>query len=107
MDEESQKGPLGSGRVMASILSSESWSQEKRYLHDYSYTLFERHLKNQSRVSELSEANIVDTIQGIDQVSFVEVRAKVIFNDMKAIKGTMESFNELGEALAYVTTSVS
>ena len=31
---EEQKGPVGSGRIMADILKSESGTQEKKYRHD-------------------------------------------------------------------------
>jgi len=43
-EEETQKGPIRSGRIMADILKSESGTQEKKYLHDYSYKLFEDRL---------------------------------------------------------------
>lgn len=102
-EEETQRGPFGSGRVMANILKSESRTQEKKYLHDYSYTLFEQHLKEKNKVHSVSLDNISETIQCIEQVGFVEVKAKAVFNDMTAIKGTIESFNKLGEALAYIT----
>ena len=102
--EEKQGGPLGSGRVMAEILRSESKTQEKKYLHDYSYTLFEQHLKDQSNVHSISVDSLNETIECIEQIGFVEIRAKAVFNDMNAIKGTIESFNELGEALTYLTS---
>ncbi len=102
-EEEGQKGPLGSGRVMAGILKSETKTQEKKYLHDYSYTLFEDYLKEENNVHKVSTDNISETIECIEQVGFVEVRVQAVFNDMDAIKGTIESFNELGEALAYIT----
>ncbi len=100
-EEERQTGPFGSGRVMADILRSESMTQEKKYLHDYSYTLFERHLKEQNHVHSVSMNTTI--IQCIDQVGFVEVRAKTVFNDMDAIKGMIEEYNQLGEALTYIT----
>ena len=103
-EEEKQSGPFGSGRVMANILKSESRTQEKKYLHDYSYTLFETHLKEMNKVQTVSKDNITESIGCISRVGFVEVRAKAVFNDMTAIKGTINGFNELGEALAYVTS---
>ena len=101
-EEETQRGPIGSGRVMASILKSESKTEEKKYLHDYSYTLFERYLKDKNKVYSVSQDNILETIRCIEQVGFVEVRAKAVFNDMDAIRGVIGGFNDLGEALAYV-----
>ena len=102
-EEEKQSGPFGSGRAMAHILESESRTEEKKYLHDYSFTLFERHLREANRVDLISDDNIDKTIAKLDEVAFVEVRSKVAFNDMNMIKNTMKSFNEMGEALAYVT----
>ena len=102
-EEERQNGPLGSGRVMADILKSESRTQERKYLHDYSYTLFERRLKESDKVLSVSKENINEALERINSVGFVEVRSKAVFNDMNIIKSTIREFNELGEALAYVT----
>ena len=102
-EEERQAGPFGSGRVMADILTSESSTQERKYLHDYSYSLFENGLKEREKAHSVSSRNIDETITRINDVSFVEVKAKAVFNDMDAIRSTIAKFNELGEALAYVT----
>ena len=102
-EEERQSGPIGSGRVMANILKSESRSEEKRYLHDYSYTLFERYLDEQEKVQVISAENVRETIKCVEHLAFVKVRASAIFNDMNMLKGTIEGFNALGEALAYIT----
>ena len=99
---EEQKGPIGSGRIMADILKSESGTQEKKYLHDYSYTLFEEHLRKSGKILSLSVENIDENIKQIDNAGFVEVRGKIVFNDMNILKSTIENFNELGEALAYM-----
>ena len=104
-EEETQRGPFVSGRVMASILKSESKTEEKKYLHDYSYTLFERYLKEKNKVHSVSVDNILETVPCIERVGFVEVRAKAVFNDMDAIRGVIGGFNDLGEALAYVINS--
>ncbi len=101
--EEEQKGPVGSGRIMADILKSESGTQEKKYLHDYSYTLFEEHLRKSGKVLSLSKENIDENIGQIDDAGFVEVKAKVVFNDMNMIKSTIENFNQLGKAFTHIT----
>ena len=100
-EDESQRGPLGSGRVMADILKSESRIEERKYLHDYSYTLFEQYLRENKRVCNISENNVDSSIDVINNSGFVEVRSKAIFNDMKILKSTLQRFNELGEALTY------
>ena len=101
-EQERQSGPIGSGRVMANILKSESRSEEKRYLHDYSYTLFERHLDEQGKVQAICADNVSETMDRVEHLAFVKVRAPAVFNDMNMLKGIMEGFNELGEALAYI-----
>ena len=101
--EEKQGGPPASGRVMADILKSESMTQQRKYLHDYSYTLLERRLEEGDKVLSVSSANIDDSIRRISDVAFVKIKAKAVFNDMEIIKATMEEFNDLGEALAYIT----
>ena len=100
---DQQSGPFGSGRTMADILRSESASHERKYLHDYSYTLFEQHLDRVEKILSVSEENIIDVIGSIDGAAFVAVRAKAIFNDMKLITSMLDSFNQVGEALTYIT----
>ena len=102
---EMQKGPIPivSGRIMADILKSESGTQGKKYLHDYAYTLFEEELNKSGKILSVSSKNIDEKIEELDNTGFVEMRGKVIFNDMKILKSTMKGFNELGEALAYIT----
>ena len=102
-EAEEQKGPVGSGQVVADILTSEAGTQEKRHLHDYNYTLFEEGLRKSNKVLDVSAANIDENIKQIDNAGFVKVRSKVVFNDMNLIKSTLENFNQIGEALAYVS----
>ncbi len=103
-ERESRPVPTGSGRIMADILKSESGTQEKRYLHDYSYKIFEDHLRESERILSLSKENIDDCIKQIDNAGFIQVRAKAIFNDIDIIKSTIGQINELGKALAYITS---
>ena len=102
-DEEMQKGPVGSGRIMADILKSESKTEEKKYLHDYSYKLFEDSLKESEKILSISAENIDEAIKKVSNAKFVKIRSKAIFNDMNIIKSTIEEFNELGKALTYIT----
>ena len=102
--EEQQKGPVRSGKLLADILRSESITQERKYLHDYSYNLFEDRLQESRKILDVSVANIDEVIDAIDSLGFVKVRAKAIFNDMNMIRSTMGRLNELGEALAYLTS---
>ena len=102
-ETEQQSGLFGSGRVLADILKSAAGTQERKYLHDYSYNLFEERLKGtEGRVISVSAANIGEAVERIDDATFIEVRGKPIFNDMNIIKSTLKDFNEFGKALAYV-----
>ena len=98
---EQQKGPIGSGKVMADILKSESGTQERKYLHDYSYNLFEDRLLESHDVLDVSAKSINEVICQVDDSGFVRVRAKAVFNDMNIINNTLKEFNKIGEALAY------
>ena len=102
-ESKNQSGPFGSGRVIAEILRSESASHERKYLHDFSYTLFERYLHNESKVLSISRDNIGEVINLIDDAAFVVVRSKAIFNDMRIITSILDSYNKMGAALTYVT----
>ena len=104
-EEERQSGPFGSGRVMAEIWQHESQQHERRFLHDYSYTLFERHLKGERSVPTITVDNVDAVVESLGRIDFIEVQAKLIFNDMNILRDTLEGFNDLGEALTYLTNS--
>lgn len=102
-EEESQKGPIGSGRLLADIIEKDTNQTEKKFLHDYSYNLFEDALLKEDRVLEIDMNNIQDKIKGISEYSFVKITGNVVFNDLKTIEDTIKNFNEIGGALGYVT----
>ena len=103
--EERQSGPFGSGRVIAEISQQESQQHERKFLHDYSYTLFERHLKEDRMVPTVTVDNVDDVVASLGNVDFIEVRANPIFNDMNILRETLEGFNDLGEALTYLANA--
>lgn len=102
-EEESQKGPWGSGRILADIIEKNTNHTEKKFLHDFSYNLFEDSLIKENRVLELTSSNIEENISKINDFSFVKISGNVIFNDLKIIEDTISNFNKIGEALGYVT----
>jgi hypothetical protein len=105
---ESQKGPIASGRLLADIMKSTSRTSEKKYLHDYSYTLFEQHLLKEEKVLVLNEGNIasIENINdSLQKHSFIKVKAKALFNDLKAIQSMLKVFNKIGSSLAVVANS--
>ncbi len=103
-NNESQKGPVGSGRIFGDILRQVDKKTEKRFLSDFSYTLFEKKLLDDGKVIEADECfSIEDLRNKAESIFFIKVTAKAVFNDMKSIKDIFKNFNSVGLALAYVT----
>jgi hypothetical protein len=103
-ESETQKGPVGSGKVLADVIISSSKATEKKFFHDYSFTLFENHLLAQGRVLDLtsSELTLDDLKATINDFSFIKVKAKSTFNDINKITELFSEFNTIGEALAHM-----
>ncbi|MFT6909480.1 MAG: hypothetical protein ACJAS1_006199 [Oleiphilaceae bacterium] len=103
-DSESQKGPVGSGKVLADVIKNSNKSTEKKFLHDYSLTVFERHLEEEGRILDLSGPSIkLDEVKAsINDFSFIKVKARAFFNDVDKITELFTEFNTIGEALAHM-----
>lgn len=102
-DLESQEGPIDSGRVLADIISRESSIEERKFLHDYSYNLFEEKLFEDKKVLEIETSNISKVLENLDNFEFIKVKGRLLFSDIKLISETINDFNRLGEALVYIT----
>ncbi|WBX78367.1 hypothetical protein PG911_08915 [Tenacibaculum ovolyticum] len=102
-EEENQKGPIGSGKLLADIIEKNSNQTEKKFLHDYSYNLFEDTLISENRVLEIDVENIEENIEKIGDYSFIKISGNVVFNDLKTIEDTIRNFNDIGGAFGYVT----
>lgn len=101
---ESQKGPVGSGRVMGDILRHNDKKSEKKFLHDHSYSLFEEKLLNDEKILNLNgEESYKNLKHLLTEKPFIKVKAKAIFKDINSITNTMENFNKIGMALTHVT----
>ena len=101
---EEQSGPPLSGRMMADILSFHTSTEERKFLHDYSYTLFEDALREQGKLLEATNTEFDRITDDSPGLSFVAIRARAIFNDMRAIQSILSQFNTIGRAFAYVTS---
>lgn len=103
-ESETQKGPVGSGKVLADVIKNSSKSTEKKFLHDYSLTVFERYLEDKGRILDLSTSSInVDDLKSyINEYSFIKVKARAIFSDVDKITELFTEFNTIGEALAHM-----
>ncbi len=103
-ESETQKGPVGSGKVLADVIISSSKATEKKFFHDYSFTLFENHLLEQGRVLDLtgSVLSLEELQTSITDFSFIKIKAKSTFNDINKITELFSEFNTIGEALAHM-----
>jgi hypothetical protein len=103
---ECQKGPVGSGRVLADVIKSSSKATEKKFLHDYSYSVFEKHLIEQDRVLSITSPGLeLTSIQSsVNDYSFIKVKARAVFSDVEKITELFMNFNIIGEALAHMGT---
>lgn len=103
-ESEEQKGPVGSGKVLADVIISSSKATEKKFFHDYSFTLFENHLLEQGKVLDLTKPSLklTELKATISDFSFIKVKAKSTFNDVNKITELFSEFNTIGEALAHI-----
>jgi hypothetical protein len=101
---EAQEGPVGSGRVLADILNKEASTEERKFLHDYSYSLFEEKLFDDKRVLQIDSSNIGRKIKNLDDYDFIKIRGRILFNDVKIVNETIKNINQLGMACAYLAT---
>ncbi|PHR53580.1 MAG: hypothetical protein COA44_15255 [Arcobacter sp.] len=101
---ESQKGPIGSGKILADVIISSDKSTEKKFFHDYSFTLFEAHLLEQGKILDLTQSALsLDELKAsINDFSFIKIKAKAVFNDVNKITELFSEFNTIGEALAHM-----
>jgi hypothetical protein len=100
-EAEEQKGSLGSGRLMADIIETESGHSEKRFLHHYSYNLFEDELSKGDKILSIDKENIDNQVADLENYNFVKITGRVIFNDSSIVEEILSKFNGIGEALTY------
>lgn len=96
---ESQKGELGSGRIIGEIFSDERSSEEFRFLEDHAYTLFEEELFTKGVVDEFKQSDSDEA----GAKNFVKVVGNLHLNDLTKSVTMLREFNQIGEALWRVT----
>ena len=104
-EENTQKGEIGSGRILADIIKKTNTTQEKKYLHDYSYSIFEKHLLDNEKVIDINTTESKSLIDRIASKSFIKITGKVVFNDIGHLSRVMKDFNKMGMALARMNTT--
>lgn len=104
-NNDSQKGGLGSGRVLADIIKAGNKTEEKKYLNDYSYILFEKYLIENQKVADINLLSKNDNIIEVcSNTSFIKIKGKAVFHDIESITNTIKDFNKIGKALAHMQT---
>lgn len=98
-EDDQQKAQVFSGKLMREILQQEKGSSEKRFFHDYAYSLFEKELSNRNLLCTIEDSG---ELGDMTDKQFVKVRGKAYFNDYRALKETFLQFNEIGSALGYI-----
>ena len=93
---ETQQGPLGSGRVVGDIIRNNEMHSEAKVLNDYSFSLFEKRLLEDSRVTTLNSESGSAGISKLQVNNFVKVTSKLVFNDMRSIKKQLPNLTKLG-----------
>ena len=102
-ESEDQKGEIFSGRVLGDIVKKESETTELKFLHDYSYTIFEEKVIGTEKVIEFPKNNEM-SIEKIEEFSFIKITGYPRFVDIKRIREIAKEFNQYGESLEYITT---
>ena len=102
-ETEMQKGPYLSGKILGDIISKGAGTEERKFLHDYSYTLFEKKLIEDQKVIIIDHKSTREQLRKISEYSFIKISGKAIFNDVELMIQTIKSFNAFGEALTYIT----
>jgi hypothetical protein len=105
LDQETQKGPIGSGKVLSDIIRRSEGKQEIRFLHDYAYSLFEKKLIEDGRLSIIKN-DLSDEFFD-NKKSFMKITGSLKFKDAQKTINTFREFNKIGGALAYLSSYAS
>lgn len=101
-DHETQKGPIASGRLLSDILRTGESTKESKLLYDYLYVQFEAFLHENEQIYELSPGKRVDRKE-IGKLPFIKVSGPAKLIDPKTVQRSLGEFNQLGEAITYIT----
>ncbi|PTV48889.1 hypothetical protein [Acinetobacter pittii] len=99
-ENETQDGPFFSGKVLADVVKNTTKSIEKKFLHDYSFTLFEEELNNKDLILDVSNLSEEEIIKKTELYSFIKVTKQVTFNDHLKLQDFFSKFNQIGTAIS-------
>jgi len=105
-ENEQQKGPVASGRIIAEIIETASASYEKKFLHDYAYSLFEDKLLAEGKVKDINfEDSVLEVRSNVGNCKIVRVKARAQFVDSLEIVNSLRSMQEVAQSLGVVTSN--
>lgn len=104
-NSETQRGPVGSGRIFYDALSSGNKETEKKFFHDHNFSLFENKLLESGNVLSLCDGyNSFETLNTkLDDYSFISIRSKAVFNDADKLESLFSEFNKIGKSIVNLT----
>ena len=88
-----QKGEATSGRNMGVSLTNENDTTEKKFRHDYAYSLFEEELIKNGLLYTIDKSSTIETLSS---KTFIKAKGKVFFDDYEVLDNTMKNFNRTG-----------
>lgn len=97
-ENSTQKGSVMKGSMMGDAITEGNASAEKKYLHDFAYTMFEDELFDRQKIHEITSD---DSLDSLVTKRIIKITGKAIFDDYQAITDTLNNFNSIGEAIAY------
>lgn len=101
-ESETQDGPRFSGKVLADVVKNTIKSTEKKFLHDYSFTLFEKELNDKEILLDISDLTELEISERIRNYSFVKITKEVTFNDHLKLQDFFSKFNQFGTAISRI-----
>lgn len=105
-DQTTQKGPVASGRIIAEIIEKTSASYEKKFLHDYAYSLFEDRLAELSKLEKIDTSSAKSNVLGkLKHNQIARIKGKAKFVDFSEMLKTLRSMNSLRQSLGIVTSN--
>ncbi|CAI8791693.1 hypothetical protein [Pseudomonas chlororaphis] len=105
-DSTEQKGEFASGRVMAEIIETTSSNIEKKFLHDYAYSVFEGKLVAEGKMFDLSVGDTASEIkERIGNCKIIRVKARGMFVDSNEIVRSLRSFATIMQSFGIITTN--
>lgn len=98
-EKSQQKGPVGSGRVIADIIKQSYSTSEKKVLEDHAFALFEDQISTEKMIIDL----VNHPKSKIELNKFIKVQGSIKINDTSRTTDIIENYNEIGEALYRLT----